>query len=134
VSRLGIQLDDHGPSIYLQIIQQVGQKVASGELKPGEELPTIRGLAEELQVNPATVARAYQELEHAGVVFKRSTKGTFVSREPDSQSGRRRRQLSLVPIAEPLIEQARALNVPREDLFALIRELLDAKRPRNEER
>ena len=53
--------------------------VASGRLEAGDELPTIRALAEKLLVNPNTVARAYRELETAGVVIKRSTTGTYVS-------------------------------------------------------
>ena len=69
-----------GVPIYLQIVNQVKYLVASGRLAPGEELPPIRVLAERLVVNPNTVARAYRELEAAGVVEKRRTAGTFVSR------------------------------------------------------
>ena len=68
-----------GVPIYLQIVNQVKYLVASGRLAPGEELPPIRVLAEQLVVNPNTVARAYRELEPAGVVTKRRTAGTYVS-------------------------------------------------------
>src|SRR5207302_8634319 len=68
-----------GVPIYLQIVNQVKYLVAAGRLLPGEELPPIRVLAERLVINPNTVARAYRELERAGVVTKRSTTGTFVS-------------------------------------------------------
>jgi GntR family transcriptional regulator len=68
-----------GVPIYVQIVNGVKHLVASGRLAPGEELPPIRALAEELLVNPNTVARAYRELEVAGVVTKRRTAGTFVS-------------------------------------------------------
>ena len=68
-----------GKPIYLQIVNQVKYLVASGRLTPGEELPPIRVLAEKLLVNPNTVARAYRELEVAGVVTKRRTAGTYVS-------------------------------------------------------
>ena len=68
-----------GVPIYLQIVNQVKYLVASGRLAPGEELPPIRVLAERLVVNPNTVARAYRELEAAGVVEKRRTAGTYVS-------------------------------------------------------
>src|SRR5712692_3841078 len=68
-----------GLPIYLQIINQVKYLVASGRLEPGEELPPIRVLAEQLVINPNTVARAYRDLERAGVLVKRSTTGTFVS-------------------------------------------------------
>src|SRR5258707_2093836 len=68
-----------GVPIYLQIVNQVKYLVASGRLAPGEELPPIRVLAEQLLINPNTVARAYRELETAGVVTKRRTPGTYVS-------------------------------------------------------
>src|ERR687897_1142656 len=68
-----------GVPIYLQIVNQVKYLVSSGRLAAGEELPPIRALAEQLLVNPNTVARAYRELELAGVVEKRRTAGTYVS-------------------------------------------------------
>ncbi len=68
-----------GVAIYQQIVNQVKYLVASGRLKAGAELPAIRVLAERLVVNPNTVARAYRELEAAGIVEKRRTAGTFVS-------------------------------------------------------
>src|ERR1700676_2606956 len=68
-----------GVPIYVQIVNQVKYLVAAGRLAPGEELPPIRVLAEKLVVNPNTVARAYRELETAGLVEKRRTAGTFVS-------------------------------------------------------
>ena len=77
--RIHISSSD-GVPIYLQIVNQVKYLVASGRLAPGEELPPIRVLAEKLVVNPNTVARAYRELEAAGVVEKRRTAGTFVPR------------------------------------------------------
>ena len=68
-----------GVPIYLQIVNQVKYLVASGRLGPGEEIPPIRGLAEQLVVNPNTVAKAYHELEREGVVTKRHGAGTYVS-------------------------------------------------------
>src|SRR5688500_8868387 len=68
-----------GVPIYLQIVNQVKHLVSSGRLAPGEELPPIRVLAEQLLINPNTVARAYRELELTGAVIKRRTAGTFVS-------------------------------------------------------
>src|SRR5207249_11161217 len=68
-----------GVPIYRQIVNQVKYLVGSGRLVPGEELPPIRVLAEQLVVTPNTVARAYAELEHAGIVTKRHGTGTYVS-------------------------------------------------------
>src|SRR5579864_361475 len=78
--RIHIASSDAVP-IYLQIVNQVKYLVAAGRLAPGEELPPIRTLAEQLVVNPNTVARAYRELETAGIVEKRRTTGTYVSAE-----------------------------------------------------
>src|SRR5437764_14278686 len=77
---MDVHISPHdGVPIYLQIVNQVKYLVASGRLAAGVELPPIRVLAERLVVNPNTVARAYRELEGAGIVEKRRTAGTFVS-------------------------------------------------------
>src|SRR2546426_1977419 len=68
-----------GLPIYRQIVNQVTYLVAAGRLSPGEELPPIRTLAEQLVINPNTVARAYLELERAGLVSKRHGSGTYIS-------------------------------------------------------
>jgi GntR family transcriptional regulator len=75
-----IHLDQSGGvPIYLQIVNQVKYLTTAGRLRPGDELPPIRALAERLVINPNTVARAYRELERAGVVVKNGTVGTFVA-------------------------------------------------------
>ncbi|HXD19114.1 MAG TPA: GntR family transcriptional regulator [Vicinamibacterales bacterium] len=68
-----------GVPIYLQLIEQVKHAIDTGALRPGEQLPGIRPLAEELVINPNTVARAYRELEHDGVIELRHGAGAFVS-------------------------------------------------------
>ena len=68
-----------GVPIYLQVIEQVKHAVETGALRPGEQLPGIRPLAEELVINPNTVAKAYRELEHEGVIELRHGAGAFVS-------------------------------------------------------
>src|SRR2546422_11520558 len=69
-----------GVPIYLQLIEQVKHAIETGALRPGEQLPGIRPLAEELVINPNTVAKAYRELEHDGVIELRHGAGAFVSR------------------------------------------------------
>ena len=68
-----------GKPVYRQIMDQIRLMIASGRLKPGEELPTVRGLAQSLIINPNTVARAYRELEQVGVLYTRQGSGTFVA-------------------------------------------------------
>ena len=109
-----------GVPIYLQIVNQVKYLVASGRLAPGEELPPIRGLAEQLLVNPNTVARAYRELETAGVVTKRRTAGTYVSQR-GSPLDRRERLRILTGRVDALLAEARQMNVTIDQVFELIR-------------
>src|SRR6267143_2974544 len=68
-----------GVPIYLQLMEQVKHAIETGALRPGDQLPGIRPLAEELVMNPNTVAKAYRELEHEGVIELRHGSGAFVS-------------------------------------------------------
>ena len=68
-----------GVPIYLQLIEQVKHAIETGALRAGEQLPGIRPLAERLVINPNTVAKAYRELEHEGVIELRHGAGAFVS-------------------------------------------------------
>jgi GntR family transcriptional regulator len=95
-----------GVPIYLQIVNQVKYLVASGRLASGEDLPAIRVLAERLVINPNTVARAYRELEAAGVVEKRRTTGTYVS-AAGSPLNRRSRLKILSDRVDALLAEAR---------------------------
>src|SRR5256885_7131895 len=68
-----------GVPIYLQLMEQVKHAIETGALRPGDQLPGMRPLAEELVINPNTVAKAYRELEHEGVIELRHGAGAFVS-------------------------------------------------------
>jgi GntR family transcriptional regulator len=68
-----------GVPIYLQLMEQVKHAIETGAVRPGEQLPGIRPLAEELVINPNTVAKAYRELEHEGVIELRHGAGAFVA-------------------------------------------------------
>ena len=76
--QIHISLED-GVAIYLQIVRQVKYLVAAGRLTTGEQLPPVRKLAQQLLVNPNTIARAYRELEAAGVIVTRQGSGVFVA-------------------------------------------------------
>src|SRR6266481_2045760 len=99
-----------GLPIYQQIVNQVRYLVAAGRLQPGEELPPIRVLAEQLTVNPNTVARAYLELERAGIVTKRHGSGTYVSETRSSISQREKTKI-LTRRVDALLAEARQLDV-----------------------
>ena len=106
-----------GVPIYLQIVNQVRYLVASGRLAAGDELPPIRILAERLVINPNTVARAYRELEVAGLVCKRRTAGTYVS-DAGSPLARRERLKILGERADTLLAEARQMNVDTEEVVS----------------
>jgi len=108
-----------GVPIYQQIVNQVKYLVASGRLSPGDEMPPIRVLAEQLIVNPNTVARAYRELESAGVVEKRRTAGTYVS-EQGSPLARKERVKILTERVDALLAESRQMDVSYDDLVKLM--------------
>jgi len=109
-----------GVPIYLQIVQQIRRLVAAGELKAGDELPSIRVLAERLVVNPNTVARAYRELESAGVVEFSRGMGTFVA-VSDLHSKSQEKQALLAEPVDKLLDESRVLGVDIDDLIELVR-------------
>ena len=108
-----------GVPIYLQIVNQIKYLVASGRLASGDELPPIRALAEQLVVNPKTVARAYRELEMVGVVEKRRTAGTYIS---DSRSplARTEQVRILSERLDALLTEARQLGFTLEEIVELL--------------
>lgn len=116
-----IHISEHdGIPIYLQIVNQVKLLVASGRLAPDEELPAIRTLAEQLTINPNTVARAYRELETAGIVTKKRTTGTYVSFGAPRLSQDERVRL-LTERIDALLAEARQMDFPTTELLELIR-------------
>jgi len=117
--QIHISLSD-GVPIYLQIVNQIKYLVASGRLESGEELPPIRVLADQLVINPNTVARAYRELEAIGVVTKRRTAGTYVS-DAGSPLARSVQLRILTERADSLLVEARQMNIPLEEVVSLIR-------------
>src|SRR3954470_9647509 len=110
-----------GVPIYLQIVNQIKHLVGSGRLSPGDEIPPIRVLAEKLIVNPNTVARAYLELERAGVVTKRQGAGTYISDAPSPLSRREKIKL-LIQRIDSLLVEADHLDIDFQEVEALLRD------------
>jgi len=90
-----------GVPIYLQLMEQVKHAIETGALRPGDQLPGIRPLAEELVMNVNTVAKAYRELEHEGVIELRHGAGAFVS-----AAGKGRKAADKVRAAQPIVAGA----------------------------
>ena len=101
--------------IYKQITDQVRLAVATARLAVGDQLPSVRALAEELVVNPNNVARAYTDLAHEGLIESRAGRGVFLTRKRKMftrEEGRRR----LEPLMEGLIGEAMVMDFSREEL------------------
>lgn len=110
-----------GVPIYRQIVNQVKYLVASGLLRPGEELPPIRTLALQLKITPNTIVKAYDELESAGVVHKRRGSGTFVSEGRQKLALPERRRIIERRI-DGLLAEAHQLNFTPDDILRMVRE------------
>lgn len=108
-----------GLPTYLQIINQVKYLVASGRLRPGDELPPIRSLAEQLLINPNTVARAYRDLESAGLVVSRVGSGTRVT-DGASPLARKERMRILTSDVDALLAQANQLGFNVDEVVELL--------------
>lgn len=110
-----------GVPIYLQVMQQIKYLVASGKLRVGDELPSIRALAEELIVNPNTIARAYRELEVEGVVEKRRTAGTFIA-DSGSPIARKERLKVLKQRIDQVLVEAIQMGFSLDEVLKLIQQ------------
>lgn len=113
-----------GKPVYLQLVDQVRYAAASGALRTGELLPSIRPLAEELRVNRNTIAKAYAELEKQGVIETLPGKGCFL-KENNTPFTKQVRQKLLVKEVDEAVVTAHHLQVGRDAFLALVKERLD---------
>lgn len=118
------RIDPHsGVPVYRQIMDQVRYHLAAGTLAPGHQLPSIRELAGTLAVNPATIAKAYTELEHDGVLDLQRGRGAFVHKHPPGMNRDQRRQ-RLRHLAEQLTVEARQLGADDGEVRAAVDQAL----------
>ncbi len=89
-----------GVPIYVQIMEQIKHAIETGAVRPGDQLPGIRSLAETLVINPNTVAKVYRELEHEGVLDLRHGMGAYIT-----DKGHSRSRTNKVQAAQPLVKQ-----------------------------
>jgi GntR family transcriptional regulator len=114
-----------GKPVYLQVVDQVKAAAASGALRPGEPLPSIRPLAEQLRVNRNTIAKAYAELESQGVIETIPGKGCFL-KDNGSPFKREVRHQLLAGEIDAAIVQAHHLQIGRDEFLRLVNQRLDA--------
>ena len=105
--------------IYGQIKDGLRKLIVTGAMLPDEKLPSVRSLATELAINPNTIQRAYAELEREGFIYSVPGKGCFAAGQPESTL---RRKEELMERLRELVAELRCLQIPEEEIFALIRE------------
>jgi len=120
-----------GKPVYLQVVDQIKAATASGALRPGEPLPSIRPLAEQLRLNRNTVAKAYTELENQGIIQTTVGKGCFVA-ENNSPFKKAVRQKMLADEIDAAIVQAHHLQVNEKDFLDLVRERMEIFRRKSQ--
>lgn len=113
-----------GMPVYLQVIDQIKAAAAAGGLRPGEPLPSIRPLAEELRINRNTVAKAYTELESQGIIETIPGKGCFL-KENNSPYKKEVRMKLLSDEIDAAIVQAHHLQVANAEFVDLVQKRLD---------
>ena len=115
---LPIQIDFRsGTPIYIQIMEQIRSLVASGELKEGDQLPTVRQLATDLRINFNTVARAYHMLDEARLISTQKGRGTYIWEAPGEETVAQLRQESLQGLAERFLAQARKMGYGPDETY-----------------
>lgn len=112
-----------GVPIFRQIVDQVRVAVATGKLRAGEQLPSVRALAERLVVNPNTVAKAYGELSREGIIDGQHGRGVFIAppRQIYTKSERLRR---IMPLIDAVVNEGLALGFSGEEIVLLVDEKL----------
>src|SRR5574339_970774 len=125
--RLTLQIDFRsGLPIYTQIVNQVQAQVASEILKHGDQLPTVRALAEELRVNFNTVARAYRILDEARIISTQQGRGTYITEIPPPKVKEKLRKESLEALTQRYISEAFRLEFSKDAITEILKEQLQS--------
>ena len=131
--KLLLQIDFRaGLPIYAQIVNQVQAQVVGGVLKPGDQLPTVRALAEELRVNFNTVARAYRILDGARIISTQQGRGTYITDVPPPKITQQLRKESLEALTQRFIGEAMRLDFSKTEISQMVRDQLKAWQPTSE--
>jgi GntR family transcriptional regulator len=123
--KLNLQIDFRsGLPIYTQIVNQIQAQVVAGVLKPGDQLPTVRALAEDLRVNFNTVARAYRLLDEARIISTQQGRGTYITEIPPPKVTEKLRKEALEALTHRFIKEARRLDFARVEINQMVAEQL----------
>ena len=125
--KLILQIDFRsGLPIYTQIVNQVQSQIASGIIKPGDQLPTVRALAEELRVNFNTVARAYRILDEARIISTQQGRGTYITEKPPPNVTEKLRRETLAALTHRYISEAIRLEYSKSEIRQMVNDQFKA--------
>jgi GntR family transcriptional regulator len=114
-----------GTPLYLQLVEHLKHSIATGAIRAGEQLPSVRKMAEDLVINPNTVVRAYRDLESEGIVELRHGSGVFVR---ESVSARIDLMKKAEPIIRSAVERLESLDLTEDDIRRLMENELAVRR------
>jgi GntR family transcriptional regulator len=125
--KLILQIDFRsGLPIYTQIVNQVQSQIATGILTPGDQLPTVRALAEELRVNFNTVARAYRILDEARIISTQQGRGTYITEIPPPAINEKLRRETLEVLTQKFISEAMRLDFSKSEIRQMVNDQIKA--------
>ena len=124
--QFAVDLTSH-KAIYLQVMSQVKQAIASGEIKPGDQLPTVRQLADELEVNFNTVARAYRLLDEEGIISTQHGRGTYILKPASKPRKASSRSKDLDALADNFVGEAKNLGFSANEIKNLLEKKLGSE-------
>ena len=133
-NKLTLNLDIRsGLPIYTQIVNQIQSQLVNGILKPGDQLPTVRALAQELRFNFNTVARAYRILDEERIISTQQGRGTYITEIPPPEVSERLRHESLEALTQRFINEAFRLGFSEKEVSQMVRDSLKSWKEANEE-
>ena len=125
--KLLLQIDFRsGLPIYTQIVNQIQSQIASGIINPGDQLPTVRALAEELRVNFNTVARAYRILDEARIISTQQGRGTYITEKPPPNVTKKLRRETLEALTQRYISEAMRLEFSKSEIRQMVSDQIKA--------
>lgn len=115
---------ESGVPLYMQLVDRIKQMVVSGQMQPGQQLPTIRQLAADLRINYNTVGRAYSILDEEGVISTQQGRGTYITSRLNEGHLRKLRLDKLRGMFGQAVHEARALGYSRDEIERVVEEQL----------
>ena len=118
-----------GAPLYVQLVERLKHSIATGAIRAGEQLPSVRKMAEDLLINPNTVVRAYRDLESEGIVELRHGSGVFVRESVEARAGVMKKA---EPIMRTALDRLESLDLAEDDIRRLLENELAVRRDRKE--